>query len=414
MTAEKKDTNVTAPEIDLYLHHRASEWDLCVDERTKELTMSLFKELQTLKVIGDDELRTIWLTIPRGTPEDYGNWEDFLDDEEITSREEYEEYWLDRYPEPLKWYEFSALHHEKGYFVIVNGCLVLQIWPEMEKRYPEDRTHLAEGLLHALKEAVESVRAGTYDAFVRENLPYEKRRGKILREDLWGIYSGEKEAYLENITQEDIDRFVKLMDVQPEEYPEGRLHEMTSGKFFECCRLGYLANDYEQAGELSAKELYRKHADGRHEGLLDLNMDSAEEFAAWYGDTTRRGGHPWEVCRGGNSTHISLYVVKDERGWWLSLAGSSYGRSIEAVKFCLALDDAGMPVFLHDGKELADMVRGRDFIGIVSEDVFPRYCSGLFPGEKMLQYMNLPYEDRDDVIEASYWYPIEEDVRLAE
>jgi hypothetical protein len=28
--------------------------------------------------------------------------------------------------------------------------------------------------------------------------------------------------------------------------------------------------------------------------------------------------------------------------------------------------------------------------------------------------MNLPHEERDEVIKASYWYPIEEDVRLAE
>ena len=405
--------DITAPEIDVYLQER--HWEICVDEKTRELTLSLFKELQTLKIIGDDEYRSIWLTVPRGTMEDYGDWEEAVRYGDVSSREEFEKEWLDWYPEPVKWYKLSAVHWRGWYSIGVNGRLVLQIQPKEEMRhYPEDRVYLAEGLLSALKETIESVRAGTYDAFVRENLPYRKRKGRILREDFWNIYSGEKEAYLEKMTQDDIGRFAELMGEQPERSPEERLHEMTAQRFFDCCRLGYLANDYEKSGELSAKELYRKFADGRDDGLLDLDMDSAEEFAAWYDNSKRGCGHPWEVCRGGNSTHVSLYVVKDERGWWLALAGSSYVRSIETIKFFLALNDAGMPIFLHEGKELADMIRGRDFIGIVSEDVFPRYCSEMFHGESILDYMNLPYERRDEVIAASYWYPIEENVRLAE
>jgi len=405
--------DIIAPEIDRYLHNR--DWELCVDEKTRELTLSLFKELQTLKIIGDDEYRSIWLTVPRGTMEDYGDWEEAVRYGDVSSRKEFEKEWLDWYPDPVKWYKLSAVHWRGWYSIVVNGRLVLQIQPEEERRkYPEDRSDLAKGLLSALKETIESVIAGTYNAFVRENLPYGKRRGRILREDFWNIYSGEKEAYLEKMTQDDIARFVKLMSEQPERSPEGRLHEMTARKYFEYCRLGYMANDYEKSGELSAKELYLKHADGRDEGLRDLIPDSAEEFVAWYDGPDRRGGHPWEVCRGGNSTHVSLYVAKDERGWWLALAGSSYGRSIETIKFFLALYDAGIPILIRDGKELADMICGRDFIGIVSEDVFPRYCSEWFPGENMLSYMNLPHEERDEVIKASYWYPIEEDVRLEE
>jgi hypothetical protein len=402
--------NVTAPEIDLYL--QSHELEICVDEKTKEITLLLFKELQALETVGDDELRVIWLTVPRGTPEDFGNWEDYLD-EYILNREDFERFWLDRYPKPVKWYRLSMSHWKGWYTVVVNGCLVLQIQPEKGRKYPEDRASLAEGLLSALKETIETVKDGTYDDLVRDNLPYEKRKGKILREDLWNICEGAKEEYLENITQDDIDRFVKLMDEQPEKHPEGRLHEMTARKYFECCRLGYAANKYKRTDELSAKELYRKYADGRDEGLLDLDTDSAEEFAAWY-DIPSRGGHPWEVCRGGSSTHISLHTEKDDRGWWFSLAGSSWIRSIETVNFFFAIHDAGTLIFLYDGKELADMIRGRDHIGIVSEDIFPRYCSGSFPGENMLQYMNLPYEERDEVIKAAYWYPIEENVRLIE
>jgi len=155
------------------------------------------------------------------------------------------------------------------------------------------------------------------------------------------------------------------------------------------------------------KELYLKHADGRDDGLLELDEASAEAFETWYFDRKQQGGHPWEVCRGGNSTHISLYVIHDAQGWSFRLAGSSMGRSVETVKFFLALTEQGYPVSLSDGKEILAMLKGEDYIGIVPQGVFPRYCDSFFPGEKMLTFMNLPHEKTGQVIQSAYWYPIE-------
>ena len=122
-------------------------------------------------------------------------------------------------------------------------------------------------------------------------------------------------------------------------------------------------------------------------------------------------GHPWEVCRGGNSTHISLYVMSDERGWWLALAGSSYERSVETIRFYLALTQQRLPIFLYDWCALDTMLNGRDYIGIVPEGIIPRYCSDMFPEEEMLSYMNLPWENTNDVIKAVIWYSLN-DVKL--
>jgi len=131
---------------------------------------------------------------------------------------------------------------------------------------------------------------------------------------------------LKNITPDEIARFVNLIKNQPVDAPTTRLPEMTAALFFDCCRLGYEANRYEGIEKLEPKELYRSYADSRDEGLLRLDESSAETFNDWYHDKAHYGGHPWEVCRGGNSTHISLYVCHDERGWWLRLAGSSLSR----------------------------------------------------------------------------------------
>ena len=67
------------------------------------------------------------------------------------------------------------------------------------------------------------------------------------------------------------------------------------------------ANRYEQfVPDMNAREKYNLMADGRHDGLLDVSPeDDPEAFGRWYRERPR-GGHPWEICRGGNTTHISL------------------------------------------------------------------------------------------------------------
>jgi hypothetical protein len=101
-----------------------------------------------------------------------------------------------------------------------------------------------------------------------------------------------------------------------------------------------------------------------------------------------------------------LYAHHDEHDWYLILTGSSWGRSVETIKFYMALVKRNIPVRLMDAEGLAAMITGADYVGIVPEGVRPVYCSLLFPGEKMLSYMNLPWEETDKVIAAASWYPL--------
>ena len=64
---------------------------------------------------------------------------------------------------------------------------------------------------------------------------------------------------------------------------------------------------------LSGREMYSQYADGRHDGLLDIDPASEQEFADWIDGTHPKrggGGHPWEIKRGGNTTHIDLTVLR--------------------------------------------------------------------------------------------------------
>ena len=137
--------------------------------------------------------------------------------------------------------------------------------------------------------------------------------------------------------------------------PNGRVEAMTSGLFFRCCALGYEANHY-QGCELSPKEQYLKHADGRDEGLCGIDENSSDEAAHFY---------------------LSIYR-------------------------------AGYPVTIRDGRAMADRFLGVDRIGIVPAGVIPNYCESYFPGEKILDFMNLDKEDEEKILEYITWQDIPE------
>jgi hypothetical protein len=170
------------------------------------------------------------------------------------------------------------------------------------------------------------------------------------------------------------------------------------------------ANNYTKIEEKSPVELYKAFADGRDEGLTEIDPDSPDAFSRWYGGERKgfAGGHPWEVCRGGNSTHISLYVVEEKTGGWiLRLAGCSIGRVNETIKFAIGLFANNIPFRLSDAREILDMMQGDDYIGIVPEGVVPRYCHSWFPEDRINDFMNLGWEETDRLIKASDWYPVE-------
>jgi hypothetical protein len=133
-----------------------------------------------------------------------------------------------------------------------------------------------------------------------------------------------------------------------------------------------------------------------------------DQFADWLQE--RMAAHPWEICRGGNSTHISLFISEVENNWALRLAGSSIFRVEETVRMAVALFDNKIPFQLSDAEEIVRMVTGSDFIGIVPDAIFPRYCYSLFPKEdKIIDFMNIGFDKEiiPKIIEKTYWYPLE-------
>jgi hypothetical protein len=193
---------------------------------------------------------------------------------------------------------------------------------------------------------------------------------------------------------------------------------MTLGLYLDYCDACYRAN-YPQRSWLSQetgetfyelddepKAKYRKMADGRHEGLTELPLDDPSAFDRWYRE--RSGiGHPWEIFRGGNSTHVNLAPYKMDGGYRITLQGIN--RFEEIARSVIALQGRGLPFELEKADSFTAMATGDDFVGILPYWHLPRYAQGEFPKEDAIEtFMNLPWDKKDirAIRKAISWYPL--------
>lgn len=163
--------------------------------------------------------------------------------------------------------------------------------------------------------------------------------------------------------------------------------EMTAQLYFRYCRVAYLANpdtfgkDFNS--KMSGKALYKRWADGRDGGLKMVNPESPGAFSKWYDGEDWTGGHPWEIYRGGNSTHIDLSVsrVEGRNTWKVALTAFSSTRLAETCRIALALEKAKLPFEFNHQESYLDRLLEQDAIGVLPEGSGISYGWHDFPKE---------------------------------
>ena len=148
-----------------------------------------------------------------------------------------------------------------------------------------------------------------YNEYISNNLPFTQRYGKINRAELWDILGDDEYRFDKKLGEETVTKLKVFVRNNSGSKPHP-LTAMTADTFFRICEIGYDANNYfrDPKTAMSPRDKYLSKADGRDAGLSKIDGNSTEEFYQWYHSGRTMGAHPWEICRGGNSTHISLYV----------------------------------------------------------------------------------------------------------
>jgi hypothetical protein len=158
------------------------------------------------------------------------------------------------------------------------------------------------------------------------------------------------------------------------------ISSMTAADYFKYCRIAYLGGKRKEETideSLSGREMYARYADGRDEGLLKIDPESEQEFADWIDGThpkREKGGHPWEIKRGGNTTHIDLTVsrpsVYQKKGFKVELRGESISRMAETIRMFIAIHEAKLPISIANPEGVRKRLLAQDNIGII-----PSYVS---------------------------------------
>ncbi len=228
------------------------------------------------------------------------------------------------------------------------------------------------------------------------NYKYGTVSNSLIRESLPRIYRLDKE-----IGKARTRKLIRLIEDGFFTRRENTVAEsMTAAKYFEYCRTAYIAGQRKNdkvKKSLSGEEMYRLYADSRHEGLLDIDPNSEQEFADWIdGKHPKKsgGGHPWEIKRGGNTTHINLSVRRpslyQKDGFVVELRGESIGRMVETMKMLLGIYDASLPITIANPESVRKRLLCQDNVGIV-----PKYSS--------LHRANQHFKSSEDVFDVMYY-----------
>jgi len=280
---------------------------------------------------------------------------------------------------PKDWVMLRATQYQKTYFLSWTlNDLTLELDPQGQLPSPEASTlagkqteKLAYALTHFNRQTrqIEQDWVRVYRQTARQ-YPLAMRYGTVPKAILWQYYPDIYRVDTE-LGKVRVREFVEQVRAHKfhEEYA-GHHTKMTLAQYMRYCKVAYLANAVQLEGavepDMAGLDMYQRLADGRHEGLTELPANSAEAFANWY-RSRRGGGHPWEIYRGGNTTHIDLGVLEKRDGWSIFLGGSSTTRMAETIRIALALAKANLPVEIHGAEKLTLRLLGLDNVGIIPE-----------------------------------------------
>jgi len=210
----------------------------------------------------------------------------------------------------------------------------------------------------------------------------------------------------DELTQEEVARFIAISDRLT---GDTALRALILNDFLRFCAICYEGGGYDFIG-LTPRDQYLAKADGRHDGLLDITPTSSQALKDWF-SVGHRGRHSWEIVKGGNTTHISLFLSQYDDGYKLVLAGSPQNRGAETIRIALALWCHNIPFELFQADHLKRMAGGEDWIGVVPHyfGLVPRYCEEFFPKEDRIHaFLSvLSLEEYPGLEQLVEWYPLE-------
>ena len=279
-----------------------------LDDKSFELLLEIQKVLSVFEPIGDDEVRQIWLEIPRGTADEWKAFDDEMcgySDDEDDDLQSYLKTLDEYYPREIEWfYLATSTYRENTFLNISDRCreYVIMTNRDIERNgYAYDMTWLLNPLLELVKTRVAEIMKSpeVYYQHIEAARPWRQRSGKIRSRDLNAIikakqiYIGDKEKAIsimkELIRRKEVYETAKdITDLPSDYWNQNRVPDP-----FEAMTIRLFCKYYRIADTLfwsdSESELFIKRSEiqddveyyvdyGIHKNLDDYDLDSVQDF----------------------------------------------------------------------------------------------------------------------------------------
>ncbi|MBR6516897.1 MAG: hypothetical protein IKT40_08680 [Bacilli bacterium] len=399
-------------------------------EKSYELIDKIYETMECIKVVGRD-VKIIYVRYERGDFDSYTKFYKL----KFKSKREYQEeheYFLSEYYMEYDWIKVEIYRYEEYKTIIFNNDLIINVDPiDKRKGFEFDISDFLKDLYRKIQDSINLIINNTYYQKLCNEISFRQRIGIIKLDDLFNLNNNWKNDYFEFLSQKDIALFLKCIDKQIEytnivkkeaskhksdfeKYCKEleqkyncihRLDKMNAKDYYDICKLCYKSINLESSNELPSKDLFYKYADGRDCGLKDIDLNSYEAFEEW---GKIANDHAYQIRSGSTTSRIDLWVVKDDKGYYLVLSGKYLWISNEVIKFYVELTKNNIPVFLYDAEVIRDRLMGKGIVGIVPYKIFPRYCQSLFDID-ICDFMHLPYypKDYDEYLKYIEWIEVE-------
>lgn len=281
--------------------------------------------------------------------------------------------WNIDYPNRYKWFSlvfYHTFYNDINYFAFyLDHRQIFSISDEKFSSYDWRHSYILKPIKKIVKEHIKLCANNEFEIMFDKTFGYEKRRGIIEFKKVWEFYPSLKKKYLYQL------RKLNLKKVFDEAYKDDITYfsKMSSGKYFDICKIGYLGVDKTINKQIDSKTLFYKKADGRTLGLENIDINSEEEFDKWFKEHGVSPDHCFEIFPGRSFYRGDLYICNNGKEYYLELSGSDYHTEIDILKFYNSLLKEGIKVKLLNKELFKSRIDGNAIFAIESED---NWCYG--------------------------------------
>lgn len=251
---------------------------------------------------------------------------------------------------------FSIRKYKQAFFVFFSTLGVLEIrkgGKRAEKSYEE-----------IFEESIRFIPILKKEPRIIEKLvPYHLRKGKIMAKEVMEDIMPREEA---EKMEEGYEKIIKRGE---------KAERISLNDYMRVAGICYRSVFKKKTERMSEIEMYKKWADGRDCGMLEIkNKESREEFMEWSKTKAHCGGHPFEIVFSWTRHGILLYPPSPERphfviGFMNYTYAESYRGMVKALikhKIPFRASDLGKALeFLTGEKYLSVNEHGGDFMTTV-------------------------------------------------